>query len=91
MAELLDPKFVLVVVLVLDFPGCPSRQILTSLIKHEKEPHILSRRDNPIVAWHEVPGKASSERTVLRVRYDRMVGRSQSQRYFLVERCAMLL
>jgi hypothetical protein len=26
--------------------------------------HILSRRDNPIVAWHEVPGTAPLERTV---------------------------
>jgi hypothetical protein len=25
---------------------------------------ILSRRDNPIVAWHEVPGKAPPETTV---------------------------
>ena len=25
---------------------------------------ILSRRHNPIVAWHEVPGKAHLERTV---------------------------
>ena len=26
--------------------------------------HILSRRDNPIVAWHEVPGTTPLERTV---------------------------
>ena len=26
--------------------------------------HLLSRRDNPIVAWHEVPGKGPLESTV---------------------------
>jgi hypothetical protein len=25
---------------------------------------LMSRRDDPIVAWHEVPGKASYDRTV---------------------------
>jgi hypothetical protein len=25
---------------------------------------LLSRRDGAIVAWHEVPGKGASERTV---------------------------
>ena len=30
-----------------------------------------SRRDTPIVAWHEVPGKASSKEPSRRVRYDR--------------------
>ncbi len=32
---------------------------------------ILSRRHNPIVAWHEVPGKAPSKEPSRRVRYDR--------------------
>ena len=30
----------------------------------------LSLRDNPIVAWHEVPGKAPSNEPSRRVRYD---------------------
>ncbi len=36
------------------------------------EPFVSpSRRDRPIVAWHEVPGKASSKEPSRRVRYDR--------------------
>jgi hypothetical protein len=31
---------------------------------------LSSRRDSLIVAWHEVPGKASTERTVPEGRYD---------------------
>jgi hypothetical protein len=34
-------------------------------------PASPSRRDTPIVAWHEVPGKASSKEPSRRVRYDR--------------------
>ena len=42
----------------------------------------------PIVAWHEVPGKASLERTVCRVRYDRA---QLIPEVFLVEMCAVFL
>src|ERR1700724_2352379 len=39
----------------------------------------------PIVAWHEVPGKASLERTVPSVRYDRT---QRIPEVFLVDMCA---
>jgi hypothetical protein len=46
---------------------------LPSLARCRCEPSASprSRRDPPIVAWHEVPGKASSKEPSRRVRYDR--------------------
>jgi hypothetical protein len=38
----------------------------------------LSRRDDAIVAWHEVPGKSSSKRASRRVRSDRAGERTDS-------------
>jgi hypothetical protein len=45
-----------------------------------RQQYILSRRDNPIVAWHEVTGKRPSKKN-RPVGYG-MIGRSSSQRYF---------
>ena len=48
-----------------------------------------SRRDNPIVAWHEVPGKSvTSKEPSRRVRYDRA---QLIPEVFLVEMCAVFL
>src|ERR1700675_4920209 len=45
-----------------------------------------SRRDNTIVAWHEVPGKRLSNEPSRRVRYDRA---QLVPEVFLVEICAL--
>src|SRR5580704_7766034 len=43
----------------------------------------MSRRDNAIVAWHEVPGKAHPKEPSRRVRYDRAQSGDGSQRFGL--------
>jgi hypothetical protein len=44
-----------------------------------------------IVAWHEVPGKASPGEPSRRVRYDRTQLSQRSQRYFSSNMCAVFL
>ena len=51
---------------------CALKGLAHALPRSRCEPSASpSRRDRPIVAWHEVPGKPSSKDPSRRVRYDR--------------------